>query len=353
MIRARPLDFLDPQLKAYKANDLKKSSLGKLEPLPILFHCGYLTVDKEIQVAEKVPGTKRKTKIDKIVFRLPNFEVASSYTKDCFNAVFEQESNYDIVENKEKLVHALLTKNTDIISDMLSNLFSSITYYQKTKNEKLFHTLVHVILKTMDFKVLSELPGAKSRLNLCFELQNLIYVIIELKYCPIIRKITVSDRTNSLAIAARANLPTTLIDNILSQEVQARLTYQEYLKIQSEIPIENQTPTEISRRLAQEAPKVLDESEELRVLAAAAKKHLPPEIVKNILKKTKPKSKSNSEIAKEQINHALSKAAQKALSDIAERDYHGILKFNAKEIIVLGLAIYGDGSEVKAAFGPS
>jgi hypothetical protein len=47
----------------------------------------------------------------------------------------------------------------------------------------------------------------------------------------------------------------------------------------------------------------------------------------------------------------LSKAVALALKDIKGKNYHGIVALKAKRIIDLGLAIYGVGSQVKAAFG--
>jgi hypothetical protein len=47
----------------------------------------------------------------------------------------------------------------------------------------------------------------------------------------------------------------------------------------------------------------------------------------------------------------LSQTAQAALDSIAQRDYHSILGDKAKEIIDLGIAIYGNKNKVKAIFG--
>jgi hypothetical protein len=44
----------------------------------------------------------------------------------------------------------------------------------------------------------------------------------------------------------------------------------------------------------------------------------------------------------------LAKAARGALDDITSRGYHGGLKIGNREIIDLGLAVYGDGSRVSA-----
>jgi hypothetical protein len=46
----------------------------------------------------------------------------------------------------------------------------------------------------------------------------------------------------------------------------------------------------------------------------------------------------------------LSKAAHKALKAIIEKD-DGALRLKTKNIIALGLGVYGVGSKVKAAFG--
>jgi hypothetical protein len=46
-----------------------------------------------------------------------------------------------------------------------------------------------------------------------------------------------------------------------------------------------------------------------------------------------------------------SQAAQQALEDISKKNYPGILKLKAKEIIALGLAIYSHGAQIKAVFG--
>jgi hypothetical protein len=46
LIKARPLDFLEPRLESYLATEIRKSDLSQLEAGPVLFHSGYLTLDK-------------------------------------------------------------------------------------------------------------------------------------------------------------------------------------------------------------------------------------------------------------------------------------------------------------------
>jgi hypothetical protein len=57
-------------------------------------------------------------------------------------------------------------------------------------------------------------------------------------------------------------------------------------------------------------------------------------------------------LSDEQIDSILTETAKIALTTISEKGYHGIVGPKAKKIIDLGLAIFGKGSKVKAAFGP-
>jgi hypothetical protein len=57
------------------------------------------------------------------------------------------------------------------------------------------------------------------------------------------------------------------------------------------------------------------------------------------------------DLTEEQIDDLLSKAVLGDLNDINERGYCGVVNHRAKEIITLGLAIYGGNGRVKSVFG--
>jgi hypothetical protein len=103
--------------------------------------------------------------------------------------------------------------------------------------------------------------------------------------------------------------------------------------------------------LAQIALEYLTDAEYTKALAEAAKQKLDSKEISAILKS----AVSMSELSSEEITAKLSEKTSLALRNITERDYHGVIidrsKARPKEIIDLGLAVYGDGSEVLAAFG--
>jgi hypothetical protein len=100
--------------------------------------------------------------------------------------------------------------------------------------------------------------------------------------------------------------------------------------------------------LAQEADNVLSEKIIIQSLAELAKHQLSTEVREAAINSATP----SSDLSPEQIDAVLSKAVQEAFRNIDDRDYHGIVKLEAKEMIDLALAVYGFGAEVKAAFRP-
>ncbi|MDR0547816.1 MAG: AAA family ATPase, partial [Deltaproteobacteria bacterium] len=52
LIKARPWDFIDLQLKSYLSETIRKTELNKLQIAPVLFHSGYLTLDRPSESAE-------------------------------------------------------------------------------------------------------------------------------------------------------------------------------------------------------------------------------------------------------------------------------------------------------------
>jgi hypothetical protein len=79
------------------------------------------------------------------------------------------------------------------------------------------------------------------------------------------------------------------------------------------------------------------------------KLNLSFEEIKEIEKKAAAKAKKTNE----EIDAILTKATQKSLNDITQRGYHNIANhLGTNKIIDLGLAIYGNVPNIKAAFGP-
>ena len=109
------------------------------------------------------------------------------------------------------------------------------------------------------------------------------------------------------------------------------------------------SPEEKYRLLGETALKSLPEEKANEVLAVAANHFLTSKQIQAAFRKETAKLPDPPD---EEIDLMLSKAVETALSQIAERKYHMILDSHTKKVIDLGLAVYGYGQRLKAAFGP-
>jgi hypothetical protein len=155
LIQERPYDFLEPTLKTYLSAELRKSYLNNLAAVPVLFHSGYLTVDKRSLLSKTISSTGKIKKIYSYSFRIPNLEIDSSYYDDCFSIIFSAVSDEELKTKGEELRKAFLARDERTVSMIFRDLFSAVSYYQRPKDEKTFHAFVHLILRTMGFRVLS------------------------------------------------------------------------------------------------------------------------------------------------------------------------------------------------------
>jgi Glu-tRNA(Gln) amidotransferase subunit E-like FAD-binding protein len=106
---------------------------------------------------------------------------------------------------------------------------------------------------------------------------------------------------------------------------------------------------EMDRLVGRAAMDYLPEGVVDKALAEAAPGLLPPERIEAASLEA---ASGLADLSEEEIDEILSKAADEAVRDIAQGGYHGIIGSEAKEIIDLGLAVYGHGDQVKAVFGP-
>jgi hypothetical protein len=201
----------------------------------------------------------------------------------------------------------------------------------------------------MGFKVLSELPGSDNRLDLCLELKAGTYIIIELKYCPYVNKLTEDEKNMALAKDAMTILTEPIVKKVLAQAVKAKLNAIEVIKVISKAGFSAPSEQDANQALANEALEHLTDTEINQVLADTVKNKLTAGEIRAIYKTASPQGN----VSDVEIEDILIKAAQRALADIRDKNYHSIAMNTAdgiKEIIDLGLSIYGHGSHIKAAF---
>jgi hypothetical protein len=347
LIRANPLGFLAPRLESYLSEEVRKTDLTQLQPVPVLFHSGYLTLDEITRTLEENPETKKEEIKETFSFRTPNYEVSQNYNKDLFKLIFNIDPLENLSQKAEELREAILARDTEKTGAFFQDhFFSRITYHERPCDEATFHSFVHLILIALDFKVLSEVPGATGRLDLVFELPGGVHVIVEFKHVPKKTRLTKAEMDQALADKALFSLDFEAINEGLAAAVARR--YRDSDQAVKDMLLSPLSFPERNRRLAKEAGRLLSTSQIDSVLADLAKDKLSQEVIDTAVKeKLRELAPSNEEIDKD-----LLKAANQAIDDIIKRDYNSVIGDMAKEIIDLGLASYGYFKPVKAVFGP-
>jgi hypothetical protein len=199
-----------------------------------LFHSGYLTIDSK--TTTEIIENNEVTKVPAFTFKIPNKEVRLEYQASIFEDAFQPEPEY--LSNLTKdLPSALLNRNSEMVSNLLHDLLTSISYYQHpapkqdstsaqlslsdqsvtsaqlweadhpitssqlaiseypatspqpagfyniTKSEKYYHAILHGAFHASGLEVHSEGSGANGRTDMVLFLNDNVRVVIELKYC--------------------------------------------------------------------------------------------------------------------------------------------------------------------------
>jgi phosphoglycolate phosphatase-like HAD superfamily hydrolase len=331
-------------MESYLSEEVRKTDLTRLKAVPVLFHSGYLTIDKVANAVVTNPVTGEEGVVDSNFFRLPNFEVSNSYLKDCFNVVFGSLSVKELEFKREALEKAFLARDAGTVGAVIEGFLSKVTYHQNAGDERTFHSHVQLILTVMGFDAKSEEPGAAGRLDLHVELPDRVHVIIELKYRQARDELSPEEENEVLASLMLSTLEKEVLDQVLADAAKKRMGRAEVFRLISRSDDER----ERNRSLAEAALESLPGAAINEALAEAARQRLTRRAVKAALREAKP---GKSKPSKAEIDRLLPASAQEALNDMVKRDYHSIISSDSKEIVDLGLAVYGHGHHVKAAFG--
>jgi hypothetical protein len=130
--------------------------------LPILFHSGYLTVDKIKLTDIECLKTEDLPLVRSYTFRYPNYEVSTSYKSDVCSVLFNTEPNA-LMTDGAGLLNALLGKDVRTIETIFGKLFTRIISHQRPKDEKTFRAFVRLVMAAAGLKVRGEPSGAKMR----------------------------------------------------------------------------------------------------------------------------------------------------------------------------------------------
>ncbi|MDR1036142.1 MAG: AAA family ATPase [Deltaproteobacteria bacterium] len=174
-----PLDYMYPKLDSYFSEEIETAGLGKILPAPVLFHSGYLTIDKQVFVETSLQlGIVKE---EAFIFKIPNMEVEKSFKAFIFGEIFETPPAYYQLFTKN-IINALLNKDSQKIANLLHDLLAGITFKQHSAEEKFYHSLFHAAFVGAGIEILSDTGSSDGLADISLFLENKIRVVIELKY---------------------------------------------------------------------------------------------------------------------------------------------------------------------------
>jgi hypothetical protein len=183
LVRANPHGFFNSTQDSYLAEGLMKVDLEAIEPIPLLFHSGYLTIDEEIQT--KVYSHGKWVMADAFTFRPPNREVTMNFSKSLFIKAFSLQNIKYLNDITNDISSAILNKNSDGMVELLHNLLSSLASEHHVPSENHYHAVLHAAFLAAGFEVLDQTSSAHGRSDMTLFLNTKVRVVLELKYCNI------------------------------------------------------------------------------------------------------------------------------------------------------------------------
>ncbi|MDR1037151.1 MAG: AAA family ATPase [Deltaproteobacteria bacterium] len=180
LVRENPLAFILPKLDAYPAIQTRKAELGSLEPVPVLFHSGYLTIDKPVIIEELENG--KVVQKDGYSFKIPNMEVRQNFEYNLFLYAFDPSRIYFGRFAKE-LPEALLKNDSKTTAVLLHKLLSAIASEQHEPNEKHYHAVIQAAFIATGLEVLGQTPSSSFGTSDMSVFLKDIRFVLEVKYC--------------------------------------------------------------------------------------------------------------------------------------------------------------------------
>jgi hypothetical protein len=176
LMQRNPLDYLQPLLDDFQRGNILYVDFSKLTPAIVLFHAGYLTIDKSYFLTDPDYGIKQHY----YSLRLPNGEVKKAYRNDCLLTIFNKDKN-QFLNLGQELYPAFLEKDVKVVADTFSKILSGITDYQPIQNEKYYQSLIHSALFGLGFEILDDWIR-RFLSEIVLSLPDGVHLIIEVRY---------------------------------------------------------------------------------------------------------------------------------------------------------------------------
>ncbi|WP_342265516.1 AAA family ATPase [Cardinium endosymbiont of Philonthus spinipes] len=162
------------QIEAVREELMYTESRNEISLKSLMFQTGYLTID----------DYNEATSLYRLKF--PNKEIAASFQKSIQSSLEKSVKDY-FIQERDTIRNALSAKKIETFIDHINTVFATLPYYLDTKQEKQYHSNLHMLLQGLGFlggrrmQMYSESASSQGRSDIVLELGTAIY-IIELKY---------------------------------------------------------------------------------------------------------------------------------------------------------------------------
>ncbi|CDG49659.1 AAA family ATPase [Cardinium endosymbiont of Bemisia tabaci] len=162
------------QIKATRDELMYTGSRNEISLKSLMFQTGYLTIDDYDESSSLY------------TLKFPNKEIEESFQRSIRYSLEKSVKDY-FIQEREKIRHALANKKIKTFIASINTAFATLPYYIDTKQEKQFHSNLHMLLQGLGFlggrkmQMHSEALSSQGRADIVLELETVIY-IIEIKY---------------------------------------------------------------------------------------------------------------------------------------------------------------------------
>ena len=174
MIKKKPESYLNLKNLEITEDMLDTFEIEKIEPEPLLFQTGYLTV-KEAADTKGPPV---------YILDIPNYEVRDAFSTQIVS-IFTESGDIKTGQAKMQIGAALESGDLHKMLEILRGLFASIPYELHVKEEAYYHSIFYAVMTLLGFDMDVEVSASRGRVDAVLELDDKIYVM-EFKYkkCP-------------------------------------------------------------------------------------------------------------------------------------------------------------------------
>ncbi|MDR2803197.1 MAG: ATP-binding protein, partial [Treponema sp.] len=159
LMEEQRIDILTLEKNEVAFSEFQRFDAGNMDALPVLYQSGYLTITD--------CGDNGVYTLD-----YPNEEVRAALAESLLHHFLEGSNNK---YSKMAIVDAISRGDVDKAMNGLRAIFASIPYGIHLKDEKYYHTIVHLVFRMMGLFCLSEVQTADGRIDTFVETRKYVY----------------------------------------------------------------------------------------------------------------------------------------------------------------------------------